>query len=72
MLQSEMQPAARPSFHLATAGAVLIGTLLTALAVGALIGWFAGSIGIGLLVGAVVGIPAAVFAVYRRFRSAFL
>ncbi len=39
--------------------------------VGGLIGWAAGSVGIGCLVGAVVGIPAGVFAVYRRYRGAF-
>jgi F0F1-type ATP synthase assembly protein I len=39
--------------------------------VGALIGWAAGSVGIGCLVGAVIGIPAGIFAVYRRYRGAF-
>jgi F0F1-type ATP synthase assembly protein I len=67
-----MEPAARPSFQLAAAGGVLLGTLMTALAIGALIGWAAGSVGIGLLVGAVLGIPAGVFAVYRRYRGALL
>lgn len=38
-----------------------------AIAVGVLIGWAAGSTGIGALIGAVVGIPAAVFAVYRKY-----
>ena len=38
-----------------------------AIAVGVLIGWAAGSTGIGALIGAVVGIPAAVFAVYRTY-----
>jgi F0F1-type ATP synthase assembly protein I len=72
MLPVHMEPASRPSFQLAAAGGVLLGTLMTALAFGALIGWAAGSIGIGVLVGAVLGIPAGVFAVYRRYRGAFL
>jgi len=41
--------------------------LLAAIAVGLLIGWLAGSAGIGGLIGAVVGIPLAVFTVYRRY-----
>ena len=41
--------------------------LLAAIAVGLLIGWLAGSAGIGVLSGAVVGIPLAVFTVYRRY-----
>ena len=72
MLPVPMEPATRPSFQLAAAGGVLLGTLMAALAIGALVGWAAGSIGIGVLVGAVVGIPAGVFAVYRRYRGAFL
>jgi F0F1-type ATP synthase assembly protein I len=72
MLRVEMAPADRPSFHLAAAGGVLLGTLMTGLALGALVGWAAGSIGIGVLVGAVLGLPAGVFAVYRRYRGAFL
>jgi hypothetical protein len=31
------------------------------------IGWIAGSIGIGILIGAVIGLPLAVFTVYRRY-----
>ncbi len=37
------------------------------MAVGALIGWALGSGGVGLLVGAVIGIPLAVFVVYRVY-----
>jgi hypothetical protein len=33
--------------------------------------WEAGSMGFLFLVGAVFGIPAGVFAVYRRYRGAF-
>ena len=32
-------------------------------------GWAAGSLGYGILVGAFVGVPAGVFAVYRRYRD---
>jgi hypothetical protein len=32
-----------------------------------LIGWLAGSAGIGVLIGAVVGIPLAVYTVYKRY-----
>ena len=35
--------------------------------VGALIGWLFGSAGIGLLIGAIVGIPLAVFVVYKVY-----
>jgi hypothetical protein len=38
---------------------------------GALVGWAAGSAGLGALAGAVVGIPAGVFVVYRRYRGFF-
>ena len=65
-----MEPSARPSVHPAAAGSVLLGILLAAIALGALIGWAAGSPGIGALVGAVLGIPLAVYAVYRRYRGA--
>jgi len=44
--------------------------LLAAIAVGVLISWAAGGAGIGALIGAVVGIPLAVFSVYRRYRGA--
>jgi len=66
-----MEPAARPSFQPAAAGGVLLGTTLACAAVGALAGWGLGSWGYGLLVGAVIGIPLAVWTVYRRFRRFF-
>ena len=50
---------------------MLLGILLAAIAVGALIGWAVGSWGIGALIGAVAGIPLAVYSVYRRYRGAF-
>jgi len=49
----------------------LIGTTAGGIALGALIGWAAGSWTIGALIGAVVGIPASILAVYRRYRGAF-
>jgi len=66
-----MEPTARRSFQPAGAGGLLLGVLLVAIGLGALIGWVAGSAGIGLLIGAVVGIPLAVYSVYRRYRDAF-
>jgi F0F1-type ATP synthase assembly protein I len=66
-----MEPSARRSFEPAGAGGVLLGVLLAAIAIGALVGWLAGSAEIGALIGAVVGIPLAVYSVYRRYRGAF-
>ena len=40
---------------------------MAAIAVGLLLGWVAGSAGLGILIGAVVGIPLAVFTVYKRY-----
>lgn len=71
MLASEMEPASRPSFDPAGAGAVLVGTTTAAIGLGALIGWVVGSWTLGALGGAVAGIPAGIFAVYRRYRDAF-
>ena len=71
MLALEMEPASRPSFDPAGAGAVLVGTTAAVIGVGALIGWAAGSWTLGALGGAVAGIPAGIFAVYRRYRDAF-
>lgn len=66
-----MEPAPRQSLDPAGAGAVLLGTTGAGIAVGALIGWAAGSWAIGALVGALVSIPAGIFAVYRRYRGVF-
>ena len=66
-----MQAASRPSFQPAEAGAILAGAVVVCAGVGAVIGWAAGSIGYGTLVGVFVGIPAGIFAVYRRFRGYF-
>ena len=62
-----MEPSARRPFEPAGAGGLLLGILLAAIAVGLLIGWIAGSAGIGILIGAVIGLPLAVFVVYRRY-----
>jgi hypothetical protein len=64
-----MEPSRPSSFQPAGAGALLIGTTAGSVALGALIGWGAGSAAIGALVGAVIGIPAAIFVVYRRYRE---
>jgi F0F1-type ATP synthase assembly protein I len=71
MLPARMDPVARPSFQPAAAGGVLLGVLLAAIAIGALVGWAVGAVGYGVLVGAIVGIPLAVFSVYRRYRGSF-
>jgi F0F1-type ATP synthase assembly protein I len=63
--------ARRPTFQPAGAGVLLAAATALGVAVGALLGWMAGSWGIGSLVGAMVGIPAGVFAVYRRYRGFF-
>jgi F0F1-type ATP synthase assembly protein I len=66
-----MEPSPRSSFEPAGAGALLGGVTAASVGAGALIGWAAGSVELGLLGGALVGVPAGVFAVYRRYRNAF-
>jgi F0F1-type ATP synthase assembly protein I len=66
-----MEPGSRQTFDPAGAGAVLVGTTAGSVGLGALVGWVVGAWPIGALVGAVVGIPAGIFAVYRRYRGAF-
>ncbi len=63
--------AASSSFQPATAGMLLASVTLAAIGLGALVGWAAGSWPLGAVAGAVVGIPAGVFAVYRRYRGFF-
>ena len=65
-----MEPS-RQTFHPAGAGGVLLGVTGAAILLGALVGWAAGSWALGALGGAVLGIPAGVFAVYRRYRGSF-
>jgi hypothetical protein len=63
--------AERASLDPLGAGALLTGVLFACVGLGALIGYAAGSVGVGVAVGAVIGIPAAIVAVYRRYRGAF-
>ena len=55
--------------HPAGAGTLLVSVTAACIGVGALIGWVAGATGYGILVGAIVGVPAAVLAVYLRYRD---
>jgi hypothetical protein len=66
-----MQGTSRSSFQPVEAGAVLAGTVGVCGGAGALAGWAAGNTGYGVLAGVVVGLPAGVFAVYRRFKDYF-
>jgi hypothetical protein len=64
-------PPQRSNFHPAAAGGILAGTTTFGIAAGAGVGWLAGSWPLGALGGAIVGIPAGVGMVYRRYRGAF-
>jgi len=66
-----MEPVAPRSFPPVEAGTLLILVTLLGVGAGALVGWAVGSVGPGLIVGAVIGLPAGVFAVYRRYRGYF-
>jgi F0F1-type ATP synthase assembly protein I len=66
-----MAPAAREPFPPIEAGALLVTFTLLVIGLGVLIGWIAGSTTTGLIVGSLVGIPAGIFAIYRRYRSYF-
>jgi hypothetical protein len=66
-----MEPSRPSPFQPAGAGALLVGTTAGSISAGALIGWGAGSAAIGALVGFVVGIPAGIFVVYRRYRDSW-
>lgn len=70
-LPPRMQATPRSSFQPAGAGALLLAGVAVGAGVGALVGWAAGSIGLGLIGGVIIGIPAGVLAVYRRYRGAF-
>ena len=61
---------ARPTLQLAGAGGTLIGTTAACGIVGTVAGWALGSWPLGLMAGLVIGIPVAIFAVYRRYREA--
>jgi hypothetical protein len=62
--------AGRSSLDPLGAGALLGAVLFAFVGAGALIGVAAGSLGIGVAIGAVLGIPAAILSVYRRYRNA--
>ena len=53
------------------AGGMLLGVLVVCVGLGALVGWAVGATGIGFAIGAVIGIPLAIFSVYRTYRGAF-
>jgi hypothetical protein len=58
-------------FNPAGAGGLLIATTAASIGIGSLIGWAAGRWAYGSLAGAVVGVPAGIVAVYRRYRDVF-
>ena len=60
-----------PTFPPAQAGALLGVVTLLLIGVGALVGWALGSARDGLVGGAVLGIPAGVIAVVRRYQRFF-
>ena len=70
MLPRAVQAASpRQTFDPAGAGALLLTATAVCVGLGALIGWAAGSLGLGILGGAVVGVPAGILTVYRRYRG---
>jgi len=50
---------------------MLLSVLFACVGIGALVGWAAGSTDIGIAIGSVVGIPAAIVAVFSAYRRAF-
>jgi hypothetical protein len=66
-----MEQPPRQSFEPAGAGAVLLGTTAATAGAGTLLGWVFGNPAAGAIGGICVGIPAGVFAVYRRYRGYF-
>jgi hypothetical protein len=71
LFSPRMQGTPRSTFQPAEAGAVLAGTVGVCGGAGALVGWAAGDAGVGALAGVMIGIPAGVYAVYRRFKGYF-
>jgi hypothetical protein len=63
--------AERTSLDPLGAGALLAGVLFACVGLGALLGLAAGSVGVGLAIGAVIGIPAAIISVYKRYGTGF-
>jgi F0F1-type ATP synthase assembly protein I len=68
--RARMQGTTSTQFSAAGAGGVLLAVLVFCVAIGALVGWAAGSGPIGALLGAVLGIIGGIFAVYYRYRDA--
>jgi F0F1-type ATP synthase assembly protein I len=66
-----MEPAPRPQLEPAGAGALLVAATAIAAGTGALIGWALGRIEIGVVGGVLIGIPAGILVVYRRYKSFF-
>jgi len=66
-----MEPAKPRSFPPAEAGALLSVVTLAGIGAGTLLGALLGSASKGLIGGAVVGLPAGVLAVVRRYRGYF-
>jgi F0F1-type ATP synthase assembly protein I len=66
-----MEPAVSRAFPPIEAGALLVSVTVAGLGLGALVGWAVGSVGTGLIIGGVVGIPAGIYVVYRRYRDYF-
>ncbi len=66
-----MEPSTRPTLNPAGAGGLLLGATAAGIGAGSLIGWAAGSVGYGFLGGAIAGVPAGVFAVYKRYEGVF-
>ena len=60
----------RRSLDPQSAGGVLLGVLFACVGIGALVGWATDAVGVGIAIGAVVGIPAAVLAVYVAYGRA--
>jgi hypothetical protein len=71
LCSDRMQAASSSSFQPAAAGALLASATGAGVGAGALIGWAFGSVGIGVLGGALAGVPAGIYAVYRRYRGFF-
>jgi 4-hydroxybenzoate polyprenyltransferase len=61
--------AGRPAASGAMAGIHLLAALLVCVGSGLGIGWLAGSPAVGAAVGAVIGIPASFYLVYRTYRD---
>lgn len=62
-----MEPEPRPSFSLAGAGGTLIGMTAAVMVLATLVGWLFGSWEWGLIVGALLGVPAGIFATIKRY-----